>query len=204
MLCTHTLLELFIYQWAFRLFPYLVIGNNAAVNVRMHVSFWSRVFLLFRWTPRSGIAGSYGSFMFSFMRNLHTVFHGGCTNFHSHQLIGGFPFLHILSSTYCCLPFWWQPFIVMRWCFIVLFITIFLLISNVEHLFMCLLAVCMFLLEKNFYSDPLSPFPNEIFNLAWEILGWTKHKLESRLPGEISITSDIQMTPPLWQKVKRN
>ena len=34
------------------------------------------------------------------------------------------------------------------------------------------------------------------------MLGWMKHKLESRLPGEISITSDIQMTPPLWQKVK--
>ena len=37
-----------------------------------------------------------------------------------------------------------------------------------------------------------------------EMLGWMKHKLESRLPGEISITSDIQMTPPLGQKVKRN
>ena len=37
-----------------------------------------------------------------------------------------------------------------------------------------------------------------------EILGWMKHKLESRLLGEISITSDMQMTPPLWQKVKRN
>ena len=33
---------------------------------------------------------------------------------------------------------------------------------------------------------------------------WMKHKLESRLPGEISVTSDRQMTPPLWQKVKRN
>ena len=32
----------------------------------------------------------------------------------------------------------------------------------------------------------------------------SEHKLESRLPGEISITSDLQMTPPLWQKVKRN
>ena len=39
---------------------------------------------------------------------------------------------------------------------------------------------------------------------SWEILGWMKHKLESRLPGEISITSDRQMTPPLWQKVKKN
>ena len=39
---------------------------------------------------------------------------------------------------------------------------------------------------------------------SWETLGWKKHKLESRLWGEISITSDMQMTPPLWQKVKRN
>ena len=37
-----------------------------------------------------------------------------------------------------------------------------------------------------------------------EMPGWTKHKLESRLLGEISITSDLQMTPPLWQKVRRN
>ena len=37
-----------------------------------------------------------------------------------------------------------------------------------------------------------------------EMPGWMKHKLESRLLGEMSITSDMQMTPPLWQKVKRN
>jgi len=35
-------------------------------------------------------------------------------------------------------------------------------------------------------------------------MGWMKHKLESRLPKEISITSDMQMTPPLWQKAKKN
>ena len=39
---------------------------------------------------------------------------------------------------------------------------------------------------------------------SWETLGWMKHKLESRLPGEISMTSDMQMTLPLWQKVKKN
>ena len=38
---------------------------------------------------------------------------------------------------------------------------------------------------------------------SWETLGWVKHKLESRLPGEISITSDMQMTPLLWQKAKK-
>ena len=39
---------------------------------------------------------------------------------------------------------------------------------------------------------------------SWETLDWKKHKLESSLAGEISITSDMQMTPPLWQNVKRN
>ena len=39
---------------------------------------------------------------------------------------------------------------------------------------------------------------------SWEMLGWMKDKLESRLPGEISIISDMQITPPLWQKVKKN
>ena len=41
-------------------------------------------------------------------------------------------------------------------------------------------------------------------NISWETLGWSKHKLESRLPGEIPITSDMQMIPLLWQKVKKN
>ena len=41
-------------------------------------------------------------------------------------------------------------------------------------------------------------------SMSCEMPGWMKHKLESRLPGEISITSDTEMTPPLWQKVKKN
>ena len=43
-----------------------------------------------------------------------------------------------------------------------------------------------------------------IQSTSCEILSWMKNKLESRLPGEISVTSDMQMTPPLWQKVKKN
>ena len=43
-----------------------------------------------------------------------------------------------------------------------------------------------------------------LFNLSCEMPGWMKHKLESRLLGEISITSDMQTIPPLWQKAKRN
>ena len=41
-------------------------------------------------------------------------------------------------------------------------------------------------------------------NTSCEMQGWMKHKLKSRFPGEISITSDMQMTPILWQKVKKN
>ena len=52
----------------------------------------------------------------------------------------------------------------------------------------CILSPCLF----NFYAEYIMK------------LGWMKHKLESRLLGEISITSDMQMTVPLWQKVKKN
>ena len=45
---------------------------------------------------------------------------------------------------------------------------------------------------------------SELYINYISVKGWKKHKLESRLPGEISITLDMQMTPPLWQKVKKN
>ena len=45
-----------------------------------------------------------------------------------------------------------------------------------------------------------SAYLTSMQSTSWEMLGWMKHKLESRLPAEISITSDMQMTPPLWQK----
>ena len=47
-------------------------------------------------------------------------------------------------------------------------------------------------------------FISFFFQFSLYLASWKKHKLEPRLPGEISITSDMQMTPPLWQKVKRN
>ena len=53
----------------------------------------------------------------------------------------------------------------------------------------CILSPCLF----NLYTE-----------FICEMLGWIKHKLEPRLLGKISITSDMQMTPPLWQKAKRN
>ena len=55
---------------------------------------------------------------------------------------------------------------------------------------------------KAVYCHPA--YPTYIQSASWEMPGWMKHMLESRLPGEISITSDTQMTPCLWQKAKKN
>ena len=55
---------------------------------------------------------------------------------------------------------------------------------------------------KSVYSHPT--YLTYMQSTSWEMLGWRKDKQESSLQGEISITSDMQMTPPLWQKVKKN
>ena len=55
---------------------------------------------------------------------------------------------------------------------------------------------------KAVYCNPV--YLTYMQSILCDTLGWMKHKVESSLPGEISITSDMQMTPPLWQKAKRN
>ena len=129
-------------------FYILVIINNTAVNIRVFMFFQISVLGSFRYISRSGIAWSKGRSIFNFLMYLHTAVHSSCTNLHSTPIVQkGSPF----STSLPALVFWFIEDSHSDRCEMVSlcgFICISLIVSNIEHLFICQLAICMSSLGK--------------------------------------------------------
>jgi len=132
-------------------FCVLAIVYSTATNIGVHVSFQISVCIFSRYRPKSGIAGSYGCYSFSFLRNLHAVFRCGCTNSHSHEQCKMVPF-STFSPAFVVSGLFDD---VMRQYLLVVLTCIFLIV--LLNIFSCACYPSVCLLKRHF-SEGLCPF----------------------------------------------
>ena len=141
-------------------FYVLAIVNSATMNTGVHVSF--RIVVFSRCMSSSEVARPYGRFILSFVRKLHTVLHNGCISLRFHQQCRRVPFppyplQHLLFVDFLMMGI----HTVVKWHLTIILICISPIISNVEHHFMFLLAICM-ILEKCLFTSS-THFITELF-----------------------------------------
>ena len=130
-------------------FRFLGIMNNSVRNTRVQDLVWTYVFSSLGYALRSGIAESYGNFVLSILRNCSTVFPSGCDALHSHQQRVRVPHSPHPRRRVLLSAFFISAVLVgVEGYLIVVLICISLTTNDAGHLFVCLLAICIFSLEK--------------------------------------------------------